>query len=139
MNSYFAVIFEAKEGGFVAHFPDIPEAVTQGETLEECIDMAKDVLDEVLERYIFERREIPVSSSLDVIEEKAQEEIAENGDTLNLSFKPLFQYFKASDMEMKPVRVSVSFPKSTLEAIDKKAEQLGLTRSGLLAKGALAY
>ncbi len=42
-------------------------------------------------------------------------------------------------MEMKPVRVSVSFPKSTLEAIDKKAEQLGLTRSGLLAKGALAY
>ncbi len=139
MSRYFSIIFKAKEGGFVALFPDIPEAFTQGEDLAECVDMAKEVLDEVLERYTLERRKLPVPSSLEYIEKKADEEIAENGDTLDLSFKPLFQYIEAAEMDVKPVRITVSFPKSTLETIDKKADKLGMTRSGFLAKCALAY
>lgn len=51
----------------------------------------------------------------------------------------LSNFFKASDTSQKPVKITVSFPKSALENIDKKAEQLGLTRSGFLVKAALAY
>ena len=41
---YFALFLPVQEGGYAVEFPDIPEAFTQGSTLEECMDMARDVL-----------------------------------------------------------------------------------------------
>ena len=35
---------EPGEGGYVVYFPDIKQGGTQGETWEECIDMAEDFL-----------------------------------------------------------------------------------------------
>lgn len=71
--------------------------------------------------------------------EKAKELLEEDAEYTDLTFDPLFQYFKAPEMSQKPVKVMVSFPKSALETIDKKAEQLGLTRSNYLTKAGLAY
>lgn len=139
MENYFAILLKAKEGGYIAFFPDIPEAVTQGEDLAACIEMAHDVLNTSLEEYVRERRKFPLPSSLAEIKEKAKTEIAENGDTLDLSFDPLFQLIIADDMSQKPVKFTVSFPKGYLDTIDKKAEKLGMTRSGFLVRAALAY
>lgn len=139
MESYFAILLKAKEGGYIALFPDIPEAVTQGEDIAECIEMAKDVLNSSLEEYVRERRNFPAPSSLAKIREKAKTEIAENSDTLDLSFEPLFQLVFADDMSQKPVKITVSFPKGYLDTIDKKAEKLGMTRSGFLVRAGLAY
>lgn len=33
------------DGGYVVTFPDIPEAITQGETVEEALDMAREALE----------------------------------------------------------------------------------------------
>ena len=44
MEHYYAIVFKAKEGGYIALFPDIPEAFTQGEDLVECVERAQDVL-----------------------------------------------------------------------------------------------
>lgn len=46
---YTVHIEPAEEGGFVAFFPALPGCHTQGETLEEVIAMAKDVLTGYLE------------------------------------------------------------------------------------------
>jgi antitoxin HicB len=45
MFAYYA-LFEPdlKHGGFVATFPDLNHGATQGETIEEAIDMAEDLL-----------------------------------------------------------------------------------------------
>jgi predicted RNase H-like HicB family nuclease len=43
-HTYVARIEEAEEGGYIAYFPSLPGCVTQGETLEEVIYMAKDAL-----------------------------------------------------------------------------------------------
>lgn len=49
-------------GGFVVLFPDIPEAMTQGDTLEEALDMAQDVLLSAMDFYFEDKRPVPMPS-----------------------------------------------------------------------------
>ena len=60
----FPVILTLDEtaGGFVATFPDIPEAITQGETREEALNMAQEALEAALEFYFEDRRAVPTPS-----------------------------------------------------------------------------
>jgi len=51
-------------GGFVVTFRDIPEAITQGETWEDAVDMAEDALAVSMEFYFEDRRPVPVPSTL---------------------------------------------------------------------------
>ena len=43
-------------------FRDLPEAITQGESIEECLLEASDCLEETIAARIDHRREIPISS-----------------------------------------------------------------------------
>lgn len=49
----------ADEGGFVVTFPDVPEAITQGEDEEEALLRAQDALDTALEFYTDAGRDLP--------------------------------------------------------------------------------
>lgn len=137
MASYFAVIMPATEGGYVVAFPDLPEAFTQGETLDECLIMGADVLSIVAEEYIKARRELPTPMCIADVKAWAQIQKSEQG--ILPSGEVLFQLFKAPEVDATPVRVSVSIGKSDLHLIDEKAQSLGFTRSGLLVAAAKAY
>ena len=50
------------DGGFVVTFPDLPEAITQGETREEALKMAQEALETALEFYFEDKRAVPVPS-----------------------------------------------------------------------------
>ena len=50
------------DGGFVVTFPDIPEAITQGETREEALQMAQEALEAALEFYFEDKRFVPTPS-----------------------------------------------------------------------------
>jgi antitoxin HicB len=50
------------EGGFIVTFPDIPEAMTQGETEEEAARMAEDALITALSFYTDDSEPVPHSS-----------------------------------------------------------------------------
>lgn len=52
------------DGGFVVTFPDIPEAITQGDTKEEAIAMAQDALETAIEFYFEDKRAVPTPSKL---------------------------------------------------------------------------
>lgn len=52
----------APEGGFVVTFRDIPEAITQGETEAEAMEMAEDVLYSAMEFYFEDKRPVPLPS-----------------------------------------------------------------------------
>ena len=52
------------DGGFVVTFPDIPEAITQGDTKEEAIVMAQDALETAIEFYFEDKRAVPTPSKL---------------------------------------------------------------------------
>jgi antitoxin HicB len=50
------------DGGFVVTFPDIPEAITQGETEDEALAMAQEALETALEFYFDDKRAVPAPS-----------------------------------------------------------------------------
>ena len=137
MASYFAVFMPVPEGGYAVEFPDIPEAFTQAETLEECLALGADVLSIAVEEYVKARRELPDPSSIEHVEAWAESQ--KEDPALQPGGRMLFQLFRAPDVDATPVRVSVSFAKSTLDEIDHKAQRAGLTRSGFLAQAAQTY
>lgn len=50
------------EGGYVATCRDVPEAITQGESMDEALAEASDALDEALHAYVADDKVIPVPS-----------------------------------------------------------------------------
>lgn len=57
----YAAKFEAdSSGGYVVTFRDIPEAITQGDTLDEALDMAADALATAMEFYFEDNRAVPL-------------------------------------------------------------------------------
>jgi antitoxin HicB len=62
MLRYPAKLKPTKEGGFVVTFRDIPEAITQGESIEDAMIQARDALQTALDFYFDDRREVPAPS-----------------------------------------------------------------------------
>lgn len=59
---YPARFAHAAEGGYVVTFRDIPEAITQGDSLDEAMEMAADVLVSAMDFYFEDRRAVPTPS-----------------------------------------------------------------------------
>jgi antitoxin HicB len=52
----------AEEGGYIVTFPDIPEAITQGEDIEDALRHGADALESALEFYFEAWRPVPAPS-----------------------------------------------------------------------------
>lgn len=61
---YIALVREEAPGAFSVFFPDVPEAITQGDTMDEAIVNAADALSAALEAYLSRGREWPVLTPL---------------------------------------------------------------------------
>ncbi len=48
MLRYTVVLLSAPEGGFLVHVPAIPGCFTEGDTVEDALDAAKDVIESLL-------------------------------------------------------------------------------------------
>lgn len=59
---HYPTTLTAHEAGFTVTFRDIPEAITQGETLEEALVMAQDALNVAFEFYFEDNRPVPLPS-----------------------------------------------------------------------------
>jgi antitoxin HicB len=59
---YPVTLSQAAEGGFVVSFPDVPEAITQGEGKAEALARARDALQTALEFYTDKGEKVPVPS-----------------------------------------------------------------------------
>ncbi len=56
---YYARLRKDPDGGFIVTFPDVPEAVTGGATMEEALEMAEDALAVALLGRIEDGEELP--------------------------------------------------------------------------------
>jgi antitoxin HicB len=62
MLAYPVTLTPEKEGGYVVTFRDIPEAITQGETVEEALAMAAEALELAMDFYFEGRHPVPMPS-----------------------------------------------------------------------------
>lgn len=60
MFDYPVILTVQPEGGFVVTFPDVPEAITQGEDRGEALLYAVDALEAALSFYVDARKPLPV-------------------------------------------------------------------------------
>jgi antitoxin HicB len=63
MLQYPATLKADKKRGFTVIFRDIPEAITQGEDMEDALTHAIDALETAMEFYFEDRREVPMPSA----------------------------------------------------------------------------
>jgi len=61
--SYPVKLEQQEEGCFLVQFPDVPEALTEGETFDEAMAEARDALTAALAGYVHARQDIPAPSS----------------------------------------------------------------------------
>lgn len=62
MLSYPVTLEPAEEGGYIVTFPDIPEAITQGEDIGDALIWALDALETMLASYMDDKQRIPYPS-----------------------------------------------------------------------------
>ena len=137
MRSYYiAVLFPTAKGGYVVFFPDIPEAATQGDDIEDALEMAADVLGIFIDEYVKARRELPKPSTMAQAAAWAAEE-RKDMRGIDPSRETLYQMIAAPETDDTPVRVTISIPKRDLARIDERARRAGLPRSKFLARAAL--
>lgn len=58
----YPVVIERDDSGYFAYFPDVPEAITNGRTREEALEMARDALETAMEFYFEDGRPVPLPS-----------------------------------------------------------------------------
>ena len=59
---YPVKLTKQKEGGYLVRFPDLPEAITQGENKDDALNEAVDCLEEAIAHRISKKLDIPAPS-----------------------------------------------------------------------------
>src|SRR3990167_5193280 len=57
--TYMVKLTKQKKGGYLVQFPDLPEAITQGETIEDALNEAMDCLEEAIANRMELKLDIP--------------------------------------------------------------------------------
>lgn len=122
MNKYiYPAIFITEEEGYSVLFPDLEGCHTQGETLEEALDMAKDALSLYIFDKVESKKEIPKASNPKEIKTD------ENSFVSIIEFS-LLEYQKKYDS--KAVKKTLSIP----NWLNIRAEEAHINFSQLLQK-----
>ena len=106
----FPALFEKDEGGgYVVTFRDIPEAITQGDTLPEAREAARDALVTAMDFYFEDSRQVPDASLLQPGEELVELPLSISAKVLLLN-EMLAKRFRPADlakaMDIKPQEVT---------------------------------
>lgn len=130
MRRYVALVHAGKRGSYGVSFPDFPGCIAAEAGFEAAVESAARALRFHAEGMIEDGETIPGPRSLEQI--RVDPEFADDLEGAIVALVPLLP------PRGKPERVNVSLDSNLLAAIDRKATELGLTRSALLAEGARA-
>lgn len=128
MKQYFypAVFHTAEEGGFWVSFPDFPECLTQGDSMEEAYEMANEALGLTITDRLTDHEALPVPSL------PGQIELDDENSSLVVLCFDLEAYRKKHNS--KAVKKTLSIP----EWLNEEAMAKGLNFSQVLQEALLA-
>ncbi len=121
---YIAYLHKERNSDYGVSFPDFPGCITAGSTLEEARRMASEALAFHLQGMREDREEIPAPSTLDDL----------RGDS---AMKGAVAFLVEVKEPEKTVRVNITARESQVAEIDRRARDVGLTRSSYLVQKAL--
>lgn len=99
--------------------------------------MATDAVSNVVEAYGKARKMLPEPSDAATAKRKVEETLDALGETVTSGM--VLQLVPAPSVDLTPVKISISVPRTMLDSIDAKARTSGMTRSGFLVAAAQAY
>jgi predicted RNase H-like HicB family nuclease len=133
--------YEDGSGRYGVTFVDLPGCVSVGENLDDALRMAAEALSLHVGSMIDDNDPLPRPSTLEHAAELdarfcEEEDIPRQPGTLHqyVHFAPMVRADEAA-----PVRLSISLKKPIVDNIDAMAEEMGLTRSGLIAVATRDY
>jgi predicted RNase H-like HicB family nuclease len=128
-------------GRYDVTFADLPGCVSSGDSLEHALQMAQEALTLHLYGMLEDGDTLPEPSSLEEARGKEETEAKAFGDPLPVG--TIYQFIVAEPRqqvkESAPVRLSISLKPAIVERIDSMAEEMGITRSGLIAVATQDY
>ena len=125
---YVAFVHTDDTSGFGVSFPDFLGCVTQGDTIDDALRLAREVLAFHVQGMLEDGDTIPAPRDIQQIE--ADPDLADWRDGATLVYVPLI-----SDRG-SPKRVNISIDPGLLEAIDDAAKSRNMNRSAFLASAA---
>lgn len=138
MYFYFPATFDPFEDGsgrYDVTFGDLPGCVSQGKDMADAMRMAQEALALHLSTMLADGEPIPQPSTVAEARQADEQEALTEGYTLPNA--TIWQYVGV-DVEPRkptadaPTRLSISLKPSIIAKIDAMAEDMGLTRSGLI-------
>ncbi len=123
MKYHFPAIFHAEpEGGYSISFPDIEGCYSQGETVQDCCDMAEDALSLTLWNMEESKTFIPEPTPIQIIQKQHPEDIVTLVKADTLTYRKLY--------DTKAVKKTLSIPRW----LDTLAQERGVNFSNILQK-----
>lgn len=101
MKYVYPAVFSHDEEGYYVHFPDIENCFTDGDTLEEAIENANDVLPLMLSTFEDDNDPIPAPTPIDEV-------AVEKGEFASLVYADTIEYRKK--FNNKSVKKTLSIP-----------------------------
>jgi len=141
---YYPATFAPKNDGsgrYDVSFADLPGCVSQGDSLEDALRMAQEALALHLGSMLEDGDPIPEPSTLDRARAKDEQMGREEGFAHP---DGTMHQFVLADVrkpvrETAPVRLSISLKPAIVERIDAMADEMGITRSALIAVATRDY
>jgi len=133
--------YDDDSGQYGVVFPDFPGCVSVGNNLGHALEMAREALTLHLSSMLEDKDPLPVPSSLKTARAQMEKEAVQDNEPLHP--ETLYQYVLVDlprpAKKEPPLHVSISLRQATLEEIDAMAEEMGLTRSGIISAGMRDY
>ena len=126
-RTYYLAVYRAPEGGFTCSFPDFECVVDQGETLEETIGNARQLLD--CEIGYLNEKKLPFPSA------STPDELYQRLDSSPWTLVPVEVFLPEECQE----RINITIYRHDLREISAYAKRNGLSRSKLMTEATLAY
>lgn len=122
---YPAVLEQGPKGTVGAWFPDFPGCVAAGRSQEEVIEKAENALAQAVDVLVEHERPLPQATPIELI-------------VLPKGCKLLAYFIVGVDPPDQSERVNVFLPKSLIGRIDRRAAELGMSRSSFFGLAATA-
>lgn len=120
-------VLHAENGVFGVSFPDFPGCITGGDSEEEALRKADDVLTFHVAGMVEDGDALPTSRTLDAL--RADPEVRSALETGTL-------FLARYELPRKAVRINISMDEGLIEAVDRAAERVSQSRSAFLADAA---